>query len=237
MGPLQCHMQAFNANIISVDAYSANDLSDKHAPLGASGYFADVTLTGKYHQDVFDARHWLTMRHSGTDCRNVKGTDSKVCNIDYVENQPGNSCAQVTQRSHLLGWSSGKALDISATAPNAPVHFRASLAPSLQTWWTGLPNTCAVQRYNAPHNPYKIVTLTASGMHTWTKLVIMLDAPEPSFFKSWSCEYNDSLSPVVGNIQVSEDGKTYTLTNVKYQPILYSANEENKSLEHHHHHH
>lgn len=46
--PLQCHMQAFNANIISVDAYSANDLSDKHAPLGASGYFADVTLTGTF---------------------------------------------------------------------------------------------------------------------------------------------------------------------------------------------
>lgn len=96
-----------------------------------------------HHQDIRDAHRYLSMRHNGADCSQISKAQYNTCNAEYVDYAAGNSCAQVLSKSHRIGWSTGKALDIAESAPNQPVHFRASLAPSLQNWWAGIVGTCA----------------------------------------------------------------------------------------------
>lgn len=83
------------------------------------------------------------MRHYGTDCRNTPTAKHRMCNEGYVDNEIGNSCAEITHRSHFLSFSTGSALDISRVAVKSPIHLHASLSPSLQTWKAGAPGTCS----------------------------------------------------------------------------------------------
>lgn len=166
------------------------------------------------------------MRHNGTDCRNVSAAKDNICNINYVYDEPGNSCAQVTHRSHRLGWTSGKALDISEDAPNSAVHFRAVLAPSLQSWSAGLPNTCATQTFDAPDKGFKVMTFSASNLHQWSTVVVTLDEPDNLFGVSWQCQFSDVLNPDVPRGTTEDNGKTWTFHNIKFDPILRSDVQE-----------
>lgn len=44
---LQCSLQTFKSNIVSVEAYSASDLANKYVEPNGPGSWADIILTGK----------------------------------------------------------------------------------------------------------------------------------------------------------------------------------------------
>ncbi|KAJ9477149.1 Fungal specific zinc-finger transcription factor [Pseudozyma hubeiensis] len=219
---LQCSKQTFSSNIIQVEVFSAADLSDTTVN-EADAPWADVILTEKYFSDVGEAHHYINMRHNAIDCRQVKGAMNSICNINYVAEEPGNTCAQVTHKSHRLGWGTGKALDISESAPNSPVHFRATLAPSLQSWTAGLPDTCATQTFDAPDKGYKVVTFHASERHEWNPVVVTLDEPDHLFGNSWSCSFDEYLHADAPRGTTLDGGKTWSFTHVRFDPVVYSA--------------
>lgn len=91
----------------------------------------------------FASQHRIVMRHDGQDCREMNVDKDRICNRGDFDEMPGNSCAQVTHKSHWFGGGSDTAFGISRNALNSPVHFSARLLPSLDFWKAGLPNTCA----------------------------------------------------------------------------------------------
>lgn len=103
-------------------------------------------LTEDYHpdRDISEATHHITMRHNGIDCRQISKAKHNMCNKGYVEEEGGNSCAQVTSRAHRIGFETGKAVDIAQNSPNQSVHFSAALSSSLNYWTAGVVNTCGM---------------------------------------------------------------------------------------------
>nr|QJS39918.1 putative effector protein 1 [Sporisorium scitamineum] len=235
---LQCSLSTIDSNIISVDAFSASDLASRFARPDDKPNWADVLLTEEYQSDVWDADRYIVMRHNGEDCRKVGKAKYHICNADYVEEETGNSCAQVISKSHSGFSNKGKSLVIPASppqspgstdpafmgvTPNTPVHFRVSLSSSLSYWWAGITETCANQIFNADDKPMKYLTFTADNMHTWKTVSVILDQPDINFDDSWRCNHDPNMSAKKPYGFTYDNGKSWTFSNVAFEPILYQA--------------
>ncbi|CBQ67365.1 conserved hypothetical protein [Sporisorium reilianum SRZ2] len=220
--PLQCRLWTADSNIIWVEADSAPDLNFGTAQPGV-GSWADITLTQEFYSDVAKADRYIAMRHNGADCRGISKAKHHICNEEYVDEKPGNSCAQMISKSHPLFSNKGKAVSISSSAPKNPVHFVARLTSSLQNWWASIDETCAYQRFDATDEPMKYLTFSASDMHTWSSVTVTLDEPDRLFGSSWECSNSNHLIASSPQGYSADDGKTWIFDSVKFNALLYGS--------------
>ncbi|SPO19679.1 uncharacterized protein UTRI_00066_B [Ustilago trichophora] len=219
---MECTLSTTDSQIIEVNAFSAHDLatvSPSQNP--ADQRWATVSIQ---ERNDYRAQHDITMRHYGHDCRDVSVSDHSICNGPDFDDQLGNTCAQVTHRTYRYGPGTGKSLDISASAPNSAVHFRAKLSPSLQNWRTGIPGTCAHQVVDAPDNGMKVMKIASEYGHGWPSVTVKLDQPDPEFPTTWSCIQSDDLSAPSQLSVHTEDQQTFTFSNIRFDYILYANN-------------
>ncbi|SPO20590.1 uncharacterized protein UTRI_00066 [Ustilago trichophora] len=223
---LTCRLASMDSQIISVEAFSAADVASKSPSQDLKNAdWADIALSEHYHPSAhFDSQHRIVLRHDGQDCREIDVAKDNICNRGIFDEMPGNSCAQVTHKSHWFGSGSGRAFGIPRNAPNPSVHFSARLLPSLHSWKAGLPNTCANEIINAPKHGMKVLTFSSTSRHEWTNVKVTLDQPDTNFPLTWQCDPNDHLSAPQQLEFVTADEKTYVFTNINFDYLLYASN-------------
>ncbi|TKY90009.1 hypothetical protein EX895_000007 [Sporisorium graminicola] len=146
-----------------------------------------------------------------------------MCNKHYVQEEAGNSCAQVITKSHPIFYASGKAVDVSESAPKTPVHFRIGISSSLQYWRAEVISTCASEVLDAADKPMKYITFSANNMHTWPTVSVILDQPDFHFAQSWKCTDAHNLRADAPRGYSFDNGKSWTFHNVAFDPILYDV--------------
>lgn len=87
----------------------------------------------EYYSDVKDAERYVSLRHNGADCHQVSKAKHHMCNKHYVQEEAGNSCAQVITKSHPIFYASGKAVDVSESDPEMYGSLRSGLRNDMLT--------------------------------------------------------------------------------------------------------
>ncbi|SNX81307.1 uncharacterized protein MEPE_00012 [Melanopsichium pennsylvanicum] len=211
LASLQCALTS-RPMINKVEFLSASDLAARKSPWEEKNW-AEVTLNGS--PELSESQYYIAMRHDGDDCSDVNGAQHYLCNKDYVDKEPGNSCAQV---AHQLGeYGTLRTFRVPPRASNPSVQFSATLVDSLQSWEAGVSHICGLEKFDAGDIGLNKLTFSASAAHEWTNIVVTLNEPDANFPNSWSC--NDSNTLVANNCQFKTvDNKVWTIDNVMFQP-------------------